>query len=84
MNVTAHQEKKKNKETKKGKSRAGEGKEGKQATDFVVCCVLPSCGRSGGSIAKKCRGVPGVTGTLGKANSHFDPTQTRSGTAPPR
>ena len=21
------------------------------------------------------RGVPGVTGTLGKANSHFDPTQ---------
>ena len=30
------------------------------------------------------RGVPGVTGTLGKANSHFDPTQTGSGTAPPR
>ena len=30
------------------------------------------------------REVPGVTGTLGKANSHFDPTQTGSGTAPPR
>ena len=30
------------------------------------------------------RGVPGVTGTLGKANSHFEPSQTRSGTAPPR
>ena len=30
------------------------------------------------------RGVPGVTGTLGKANSHFDPIQTGSGTAPPR
>ena len=30
------------------------------------------------------RGVPGVTGTLGKANSHFDPTQTESGTTPPR
>ena len=30
------------------------------------------------------RGVPGVTGTLGKANSHFDSTQTGSGTAPPR
>ena len=29
-------------------------------------------------------GVSGVTGTLGKANSHFDPTQTGSGTAPPR
>ena len=25
------------------------------------------------------RGVPGVTGTLGKANSHFDPTQTGRG-----
>ena len=27
------------------------------------------------------RGVPGVTGTLGKANSHFDSIQTGSGTA---
>ena len=34
MNVTAHQEK------KKGKSRAGEKKKSKQATDFkdAVCC----------------------------------------------
>ena len=30
------------------------------------------------------RGVPGVTGTLGKANSHFNPIQTGLGTAPPR
>ena len=29
-------------------------------------------------------GVLGVTGTLGKANSHFDPTQTEPRTAPPR
>ena len=28
--------------------------------------------------------MPGVTGTLGKANSHFDPTQTGPGTTPPR
>ena len=28
--------------------------------------------------------VPEVTGTLGTANSHFDPTQTGSGTAQPR
>ena len=28
--------------------------------------------------------VPEVIGTLGKANSHFDPTQTGSRTAPPR
>ena len=30
------------------------------------------------------RGVPGVTGTLGKAKSHFDPTQKGLGTAPLR
>ena len=30
------------------------------------------------------RGVPRVTGTLGKANSHFNPTQMGLGTAPPR
>ena len=29
------------------------------------------------------RGLPGVTGTLGKANSHFNPTQMGLGTAPP-
>ena len=29
------------------------------------------------------RRVPGVTGTFGKANSHFDLTKTGSGTAPP-
>ena len=38
MNVTAHQEKEKNAETKKSKRRAGE--ERKQATNFeeAVCC----------------------------------------------
>ena len=30
------------------------------------------------------RGFPGVTGILGKINSHFKPTQTGLGTAPPR
>ena len=30
------------------------------------------------------RGVPGVIGTLGKANSHLDPTQTELGIVPPR
>ena len=47
----------------------------KASDQFCRCCVLPSCDRSGGSIVKKCRGVSGVTGTLEKANSHFDPTQ---------
>ena len=30
------------------------------------------------------REVPRVTGTIRKANSHFDPTQTGLGTTPPR
>ena len=34
INVTAHQEEKKNEETKKGKRRAGERKKLKQANDF--------------------------------------------------
>ena len=40
MNVTAHQVKEKNEEMKKGKRRAGEEKNRKQATDFeeAVCC----------------------------------------------
>ena len=40
MNVTAHQEKEENEETKKGKRGAGEKKKREQATDFkeAVCC----------------------------------------------
>ena len=37
-----------------------------------------------GQHSEKMKGVPGVPGTLGKANSHFDPTQTGSGTTTPR
>ena len=42
---------------------------------------MPICGHSGASTAKMIcvRGVPRVTGALGKANSHFDPTQTGLG-----
>ena len=40
MNVTAHQEKEKNEETKKDKRGAGEKKKGERATYFkeAVCC----------------------------------------------
>ena len=40
MNVTAHQEKEENKETKTSKRRAGEKRKRKHATDFkeAVCC----------------------------------------------
>ena len=83
MNCTAHQEKKKNEETKKRTKKVGERR--RQATDFreAVCC--PSAVVQGAARLKNgSRGVPGVTGTLRKANSHFDPTQIESETSPPR
>ena len=64
-----------------GKRKAGEGR--RLVTDFkrAVCCSSVIQG-----VAKRkmvcARGVPGVTGTLGKANNHFDPTQIRSMTTP--
>ena len=83
MNVTAHQEKEKNKHTKTRKRKAGE--ERRQATGFkeAVCCpfaVVQGVARRKNNL---CERVPGVTGTLGKANSHFDPNQKGSETAPP-
>ena len=40
MNLTAHQEKKENEETKKGKRETGEKKKRKQAINFeeAICC----------------------------------------------
>ena len=82
MNVAAHQELEKN--GKVGKRKVG--KERKRGTDFkeAVCC--PSAVAKG-TVRQRMvcvRGVPRVNGTLGKAKSHLNPTQTGSGTAPPR
>ena len=82
MNHTAYQEKEKNVETRTGKRRGGE--ERKQTADFkeAVCC--PSAVVQGAAEQKNEWGMPRVTGTLRKANSHFNPTQMGSGTTPPR
>ena len=76
MNVVAHQEKEKNEKT--GKRKAGE--ERRQA-DFKETACYPSVVVQGAARQKmvSLRGVPGVTGTLGKANSHFNPNQTGLG-----
>ena len=81
MNVSAHQEKEKNGKT--GKRKVGEER---RQVDFKEAACYPSAVGQGATRQKMVcmRGVPGVTGTLGKANSHFNPTQTGLGTALPR
>ena len=76
MNVTGHQEKEKNEKTKTGKRRAGEERKRKQATDYkeAVCC---SSAVVQGQHSEKVKGSARVTGTLGKANSHFNLTRNR-------
>ena len=60
-------------------------KERKQA-DFKEVACYPSAvvQRLNGEKMVCVRGVPGLTGTLRKANSHFNPTQMGLGTASPR
>ena len=78
MNVAAHQDKEKNKKT--SKRNAGE--------DRLILkrlrATLLRLFRGLHSKKMVCvRGVPRVTGTFRKANSHFNPTQMGLGTAPP-
>ena len=76
MNIAAYQEKEKNEKTSKRKA----GVERRQA-DFKEAACYPSVVVQGAARQKMVcvRGVPGVTGTLGKANSHLNPTQTGRG-----
>ena len=62
MNVTAHQQKKKNEETRRGKRKVGE--ERKQVIDSkeAVCC--PFAVLQGAAQRKNKWGLPGLTGTL--------------------
>ena len=80
MNVAAHQKKEKNEKT--GKRKAGE--ERRQA-DFKEVACYPSVVQGAAWQKIVCvGGMPRATGILRKANSHFNPTQTGLGTAPPR
>ena len=79
MNVAAHQEKEKNEKT--GKRKAGEDR---PILKSLRTTLLRSFRGLHGKKMVCVRGVPGVTGIFEKANSHFNPTQTGLGTAPPR
>ena len=72
MNVATHQEKEKNEKT--GKRKAGEER---RLANYKEAACYPSAVVQGAARRKMVcvRGVPGVTGTLGKANSHFNPTE---------
>ena len=81
MNVANHRKKEKNEKT--GKRKAGE--ERRQADIKEAACYPSAVVQRATRRKMVCaRRVPGVTGTLGKANSHFNPNQTWLGTAPPR
>ena len=67
----------------RGRRRAREERKRKQATNFKEALCCPTAVVQEAAKRKNEGGVPGVTGTLGKAYSNFDITQTRSGTAPP-
>ena len=78
---SAHQEKERDEETKTGKRKV---REDRQSILKKLCAALLLSFKRQHCEKMVCaKGVPGVTGTLGKANSHFNPTQTGSGTAPP-
>ena len=74
MNVATHQERDKNEKTVKRK--AGEDR---PILKRLRATLMRSFRGLHGEIMICVRGVPRVTGTLGKANSHFDPTQTGRG-----
>ena len=81
MNVAAHQKEKKNEKTEKRKK----GEERRQADFKEAACYFSAVVQGAARQKIVCvTGMPGVTGTLGKTNSHFNPTQTGLGTAPPR
>ena len=84
MNVAACQDKEKNEETKTGKRRQKKREDRRPILKKLLASLMQSFRGQHGEKMVYARGVPGVTGTLGKANSHFDPTKTGSETAPPR
>ena len=81
MNVAAHQKKEKNEKTARERQ---EKRKDRTILKILHATLLRSFRGLHGEKRVCVRGVPRVTGTLGKANSHFDPTQTKLGTAPPR
>ena len=80
MNIAAHQ-KKKNEETKTGNRKAGEDR--RLILKKLWAPLLRSFKGAARRKNRLCDGSARGNWDLGKVNSHFDPTQTGSGTASP-
>ena len=76
MNVATHQEKEKDEKTVKRKAGVKRRQANFKEAAFYPFAVVQGAARQKNGL---CGGVPRVTGTLGKANSHFDPIQTGRG-----
>ena len=76
MNVAAHQQKK--------NEKIGKRENRRPISKMLRAALLRSFSGQHGEKIVCVRGVPGVTGTIEKPDSHFDPTQTGPGTATPR
>ena len=83
MNVTTHHEKEKNEETRMRKREQEKREDRLPILKNLRAALLRSFGEQHGEKMVCASVMPGVTGTLGKTNRHFDLTQTGSGTAPP-
>ena len=79
MSVAVHQDKEKNEKT--GKRKAGEDRPILKRLRATLLQVFKGLHGKKIVCVKK---LPGVTGILRKANSHFNPTQTGLRTAPLR
>ena len=77
MNVAAYQKKEKNEKTGKIKAR-----EERRQADFEEAACYPSAVVQ--RAARRKNSLCGWESARGKANSHFNSTQTGLGTAPPR
>ena len=80
MNVAAHQEKEKNEKTGKRKTEERKQADFKKAACYLSAVVQGAARRKNGL----CEGSARGNWDPRKANSHFNPTQTGIGTAPPR
>ena len=77
MNVAAYQENEKMARERQEKKRENS----RPFSERVRVALARSLRVQHGEKMVCMREVPGATGTLGKTNSHFDPTQTGSGIA---